>query len=324
MLAAVAWVIAGLAVLVLGAEMIVRGGSAIAARLGISPLIIGLTFVAIGTSAPELGIGIEAALQGQGSIAVGNIAGTNTVNILLILGLSAALRPLALHIQTLRLELPAIVIASLTLAALAYDGALTRADGMLLLILGLAFTWLVVRAAKQESFAVKRAFAVGLGLPRLRRVSPRAASEALMLVAGIAVIVFGANILVDGAVALARLWSVSDAFIGLTVIAIGTSAPELVTTIVSTIRDNRDIAVGNLIGSSVYNILVILGLTCIVPAAPVLVEDVLIRVDIPIMIAVAIACVPVFFSGRQVSRLEGTLFVAAYLAYVTYLVASRT
>lgn len=116
----------------------------------------------------------------------------------------------------------------------------------------------------------------------------------------------------------------SDAFIGLIVIAIGTSAPELVTTIVSTLRDNREIAVGNLIGSSVYNILIILGLTCIVPATPVLVDDVLIRVDIPVMIAVAIACVPVFFSGRQVSRVEGALFVAAYLAYVTYLVASRT
>ena len=255
---------------------------------------------------------------------MGNIAGTNTVNILLILGLSAALRPLALHVQTLRLELPAIVIASLALAALAYDGFLSRTDGLLLLALGAVFTWQVLRAAGSESLAAKRAYARGLRLARFRTISPRAAGEALILASGIAVIVIGANFLVDGAVALAQIWKVSDAFIGLTVVAIGTSAPELVTTVISTVRNNRDIAVGNLIGSSVFNILIILGVTCIVPATPVLVEDVLIRIDIPVMIAVAIFCVPVFYSGRQVTRIEGGLFVAAYLAYLSYLIATRT
>lgn len=324
MVEAAAWVVVGLAVLVLGAEMIVRSGSAIASRLGVSPLIIGLTFVAIGTSTPELGVGIEAALQGQGSIAVGNIAGTNTVNILLILGFSAALRPLALHVQALRLELPAIVMASFTLALLAYDGQLSRTDGLVLLGLGAIFTWQVLRAAKNESFAAKRAYAVGLGLARFRRISPRAAGEILFLTLGIVVIVIGSNMLVDGATGLARLWSVSDAFIGLTVVAIGTSAPELVTTLISTVRNNRDIAVGNLIGSSVFNILVILGVTCVVPSTPILVEEVLILVDIPVMIAVAMLCIPVFFTGRQVSRIEGGLFVAAYLAYLTYLISTRT
>ena len=324
MLQALVWVSGGLALLVVAAEMIVRGGSAIAARLGISPLIIGLTFVALGTSAPELGVGIEAALEGEGSIAVGNIAGTNTVNILLILGLSAALRPLAIHVQTLRLELPAILLASLALFGLAQDGLLSRTDGLALLGFGILFTGLVVRAATKESFVVKRAFARGLGLARLTGVSGRAAGEALMLAAGIAVIVIAANIFVDGAVALARLWQVSDAFIGLTVVAIGTSAPELVTTIVSTLRNDRDIAVGNLIGSSVYNIVIILAVTCIVPARPLPVEDVLVWIDIPVMIAVAMACVPVFYSGRQVSRTEGALFVAAYLGYLTYLIGTRT
>jgi cation:H+ antiporter len=324
MLAAAAWVVLGLAVLVAGAEMIVRSGSAIAVRLGVSPLIIGLTFVAIGTSAPELGVGIEAALEGKGSIAVGNIAGTNTVNILLILGVSAALRPLALHVRTVRIEVPAIVISSLTLAALAYDGQLSRLEGFLLVALGLAFTWLVVRTAKHDSSSVKRASAVGSGLAKFRIISPRAAGEALILAAGIAVIVLGAHLLVDGAVTLAKLWNLSDAFIGLTVVAIGTSAPELVTTIVSTIRNNRDIAVGNLIGSSVYNILVILGATCLVPANPILVEDELIRIDIPIMVAVALVCVPVFYSGRRVSRTEGALFVTAYIAYLAYLLTART
>ncbi len=324
MVLALGLVAVGLVILIVGAEMIVRSGSAMAARLGISPLIIGLTFVAIGTSAPELGVGIEAAIQGQGSIAVGNIAGTNTVNILLILGLSAALRPLALHLQTLRLELPAIVAASVTLALVALDGQISRLEGFLLLALGGGFTWLVIRSAKRETPAVNREFATALGRRSLRNLSLRAAAEALLLGAGIAIIVMGANLLVDGAVALSRLWHVSDAFIGLTVVAIGTSAPELVTTIISTIRNNRDIAVGNLIGSSVYNILVVLGLTCVVPATPVAVDPDLIAVDIPVMIAVAMACVPVFYSGREVSRAEGILFVAAYLAYLAYLLVSRS
>lgn len=304
--------------------MIVRSGSNLAGRMGVSPLIIGLTFVALGTSAPELGVGIQAAVEGEGSLAVGNIAGTNIVNILLILGLSAALRPLSLHLQTLRRELPAIVIASLALGLLAFDGILSRADGTLLLALGLAFTWLVMRAARQESFATKRAFAAGLGVSGLKAVWAGAAGEALILSIGVAIIVGGAHLLVGGSVELSRLWGVSDAFIGLTVIAIGTSAPELVTTIVSTIRNNRDIAVGNLIGSSVYNILVILGITCIVPATPISVEQALISIDIPVMIAVALVCVPVFYSGRQVSRAEGFMFVIAYAAYLAYLIAART
>lgn len=317
-------VVAGLAVLIAGAEMIVRSGSNLAARIGVSPLIIGLTFVALGTSAPELGVGIRAAIEGRGSLAVGNIAGTNTVNILLILGLSAALRPLALHLQTLRLELPGIVVASVALGLLAADGRLSRTDGVLLLALGLAFTVLVIRAARQEGLAAKRAFAASLGVSGLRAVSKGAAAEAFILTLGVAIIVGGAHLLVDGSVALSRLWGVSDAFIGLTVVAIGTSAPELVTTVVSTIRNNRDIAVGNLIGSSVYNILIILAITCVVPVTPVVVEQALIYIDIPVMIAVAVVCVPVFYSGRQVSRVEGMTFVSVYLVYLGYLMAART
>jgi len=324
MLQAIALVLAGLVVLTLGAEMIVRGGSALAARLGVSPLIIGLTFVAIGTSAPELGIGIEAARNDQGSLAVGNIVGTNTVNILLIMGLSAALRPLALQVQTLRRELPAIVVASLVLAFLARDGLLTILDGVVLLVLGAAFTWAVTRSALRESFAAKRAFSGGLGLSRPRTSSTGAWKEVLALAGGIAIIVSGAHVLIEGAVALARFWKVSDAFIGLTVVAIGTSAPELVTTIISTLRGNRDIAIGNLIGSSVYNIVVILGITCLASAIPLAVDDALIRFDIPVMIGVALVCLPVFLTGRRVSRGEGLMFVLAYVAYLGYLLADRT
>lgn len=319
---AIVWIFVGLTALIAGAELLVRGGSALAARLGISPLLIGLTVVALGTSTPELAVGIDAAIQGNGALAVGNIAGTNTVNILLILGLSAALRPLAIQMQTLRLELPVIVVASATLLAFAWDGMLSRLEGLLLVTMGIAFTLALIRVARRENIKIKLEFAREYGPRRL--ANRQAATETLMLAAGLVVIVTGADWLVKGAVDLAHLWNVSDAFIGLTIVAIGTSAPELVTTIISTIRDERDIAIGNLIGSSVYNILVILGVTCLVPAAGVEVSSELIRIDIPIMLGVALLCIPVFVSGRKISRFEGGLFVSAYVAYLSYLIIERT
>ncbi len=318
---AIVWICVGLAALIAGAELLVRSGSALAARLGVSPLLIGLTVVALGTSTPELAVGIDAAVQGNGSLAVGNIAGTNTVNILLILGLSAALRPLAIQMQTLRLELPVIVIASTALLAFAWDGTLSRLEGLLLVTMGAAFTLAVIRVARQESIKVKLEFAREYG-PR-RFANRQAATEMLMLAAGLVIIVAGADWLVEGAVGLARLWRVSDAFIGLTIVAIGTSAPELVTTIISTFRGERDIAIGNLIGSSVYNILVILGVTCLVPADGIDVSTHLIRIDIPVMLGVALFCIPVFVSGRKITRGEGGLFVSAYMAYLSYLIIQR-
>ena len=212
---AIVWISVGLAALIAGAELLVRGGAALAARLGISPLLIGLTVVALGTSTPELAVGIEAAIQGNGSLAIGNIAGTNTVNILLILGLSAALQPLAIQMQTLRLELPAIVIAAATLLAFAWDGTLSRLEGLVLVTMGVIFTLAVIRAARRESLKVKLEFAREFGPRRL--ANRQAATEMLMLAIGLVIIVVGADWLVEGAVDLARLWNVSDAFIGLTI-----------------------------------------------------------------------------------------------------------
>jgi cation:H+ antiporter len=322
MFGAVIWSALGLAALLAGAELVVRGGSTLAARLGVSPLVIGLTIVAIGTSAPELAVGIDAAVQGNGALAVGNIAGTNTVNILLILGLSAAIRPLSIRLQTLKLDLPVIVLASLMLLVMAWDGRLTRLEGLILVLSAFLFTAAVIHVARRESASVKAAFAGEFGAPaRSRRA---VLIELLGLAAGLAVIVVGAHWLVDGAVRMARIWGVSDAFIGLTIVAIGTSAPELVTTVVSTLRNERDIAIGNLIGSSVYNILFILGVTCLVPSAGIAIGPQLILVDIPVMTAVAFACIPVFISGRRVARLEGVIFVSAYLVYLGYLIGTRT
>lgn len=322
MLVAIGTGLLGLVLLLAGAELVTRGGSSVAARLGVPPIIVGLTIVAVGTSAPELAVGVNAALQGSGSLAAGNIAGTNTVNILLILGLSALLLPLTLRTQTLRLDLPAIVVAALMMLGMSLDGRLTRPEGALLVAGGIAYTVVVLRVARRESAAVRAAYAEEY-LPG-RHGGAGTARAFLALLAGIVIIAVGAHWFVDGAVALARLWGVSDAFIGLTVVALGTSSPELATTIVSTLRNERDIAVGNLLGSSVYNIFIILGVTCLVPAGGIPVPPELVRVDIPMMAAVALLCAPVFVSDRRISRREGGLFVAAYLAYLAYLLATRT
>lgn len=324
------WFLAGLAVLIVGAEVMVRGGAEVAVRLGISPIVIGLTVVSIGTSMPELAVGVVAAGDGSGALAVGNIAGTNVVNVLLILGLSALLVPLVLQSRTISFELPIMAAAALLLWALAADGVLSRVDGAVLVLGALAYTVAVIRSARHESHAVVEEFAAELVAeystdePGATATKHRTAVYVAMTLGGIAVVVLGADWLVDGAVGMARQFGVSDALIGLTVVAIGTSAPELVTTLVSTIRGDRDIAIGNLIGSSVYNILLILGITCLVPAQGLLLPSSLVTIDIPIMVAVALACIPIFMTGRRVSRLEGGSMVAAYAAYLTFLLVTQT
>ncbi|MDQ2625167.1 MAG: calcium/sodium antiporter [Actinomycetota bacterium] len=317
-------ILLGLVALVGGAELIVRGGSKVAAGLGIAPIIIGVTVVSIGTSTPELAVGIEAAVQGNGSLAVGNIAGTNVVNLLLILGLSAALRPLEMHTQTLRLDLPVMVGAAAIVTVLAWGGAITRGEGILLVALAVLYTLVIVRIARRERPFVKqeydREYATPAGAPE---TPSRFAWHGTLLLVGIVIVVVGADLLVDGASGLARAQGVSEAVIGLTIVALGTSAPELVTTVVSTVRGERDIAVGNLLGSSVFNLLLILGITAAVPATGIAVEQDLMRVDLPVMLGVALLCVPVFYSGRRVSRAEGIGFMALYGVYLTYLLIAR-
>ena len=325
MILAAALLMLGLTILVLGAELLTRGGAALARQMRVPPVVIGLTVVAIGTSTPELAIGIDAAMIGNGPLAVGNIAGTNTVNLLLILGLSALIHPLALRSQTIRMDLPVMILAAFMMLAMSLDGRLSRLDGVVLVGSGIIYTLLVVRSAARESRAVRVEFAKEYYQPKVSQGGGRGTvASAVTLVSGIAVIVLGADIFVDAAVALARMWGVSDAFIGLTVVAMGTSAPELVTTVLSTLKRERDIAIGNLLGSSVYNIFAVLGITCLVPAAGVPVTPELIWVDIPVMALVALVCAPIFLSGREVSRMEAAALLGSYLAYLAYLLITRT
>ncbi|QBM26124.1 calcium/sodium antiporter [Hydrogenophaga pseudoflava] len=320
----------GLVVVVLGAEMLLRGATRIATLLRISPIVIGLTVVSVGTSAPELAVGLTAAHEGKGPLAVGNIAGTNIVNILLILGLSAAIRPLPTRSLSVRLDVPVMIATAVALLVMAMDGVLTRAEGLGLLLAAVVYTVALVQLSRQEAPDTRLAFRDALAAQAPPRVNlPTGAAawawNGALLLAGMALAVLGAELLVAGAVELAKAYGVSDAFIGLSIVAIGTSAPELVTTMISTLRNDRDVAIGNLIGSSIYNVLVILGLTMVAaPTSGVDVSAEVLWIDLPLAALVAIVCLPVFRSDRLVSRREGIGFVLAYAAYLGSLLLWRT
>ena len=314
----------GLLTVIGGAELIVRGASVLAARVGISPMVIGVTVVAIGTSTPELAIAIDAASRGSGALALGNVAGSNTLNILFILGLVALIRPVVPPSRVIRFDLPVLVGATALLLLLAADGVVGRLDGVLLLTLGFLYSFVVVRAARRESIEVRIRFAREFNVPRSVIASTgRVVRAAIGLVAGLPVVIVGADLLVDGAVAIARDLGTPEAVIGLTIVAIGTSAPELVTAIVAALRREHDLAVGNLIGSSIFNIVLILGTAALVPADGISVGQAALWIDLSVMLGTAIVCVPVIMTGNRISRLEGAAFVAAYLAYLSALVLTR-
>lgn len=315
----------GLVVILLGAELVLRGASRLAAMLGVKPILIGLTVVAIGTSTPELAVGIASVAEGRGPLAVGNIAGTNMFNILFILGLSAAIRPLPIHSLSVRLDVPVMIAAAVALLAMAGNGLLSRVEGAILLCAAVAYTVALVRLSRRESAQTKREFAEEYSPQVLLKERTIAAGiwNVVLLLAGIALTVLGAELLIAGAVSIAQKFGVSDAVIGLTIVAIGTSAPELATTLVATIKDDRDVAVGNLIGSSITNILVILGLTCAISPRGVDVSRDVLWLDLPLAAAVAIACRPVFRSERMISRKEGLVFVGVYTVYMATLVLLR-
>jgi cation:H+ antiporter len=313
--------VAGLAGLLVGADLLVRGGAALASHLGVRPIVIGLTVVALGTSLPELAVGIDAVRQGSPGLAVGNVVGANLVMILFILGLSAVIRPIAFERRTLRFELPAITAASLALWLLALDGSLTRVEGVILGLGGAAYTAGIIWTSHQEAAPVHADYA-----SHSERTTSRGRRglllHALTVIAGIGLLLLllGAEFLVDGSIEIARSLEVSEATIGLTVVALGTCAPELVTTLTSTVSGDRDIAVGNLLGSSVYNVAVILGITVMTAPAEVQIPDAVVAADLLVLAVVALITVPVLLTGQRISRLEGGAFVAAYLGYLAWLI----
>ncbi|MFC0673223.1 calcium/sodium antiporter [Brachybacterium hainanense] len=321
--------LSGLVLLVLGSEVVVRQGSAIAARLGVSPMLIGMTVIALATSLPELAVGIRSAQQGAAELGVGNIVGTNLVNLLLILGISALISAIVLEPRTLRIDLPIIVATGVLLVVLAADGTLTTVDGVVLTLCGLGYLVATILAGTSRAGAEALAAPPGDSpAAPAAQSSPAGAAASLprrivVLVIGLAVVLLGAELLVDGASGLARSAGLDEAVIGLTIVAVGTSAPELVTTVVSSLRGARDLALGNLLGSSVFNILLVLGPTVILAPGAVVVPEELIAGDLLIMAVAAAALVPLFRTHRRLGRLEGALLVLAYLLYLGWLLATR-
>jgi cation:H+ antiporter len=315
----IALLVAGLVLLAFGAEMLVRGGSRIAAAAGISPMAVGLTVVAYGTSTPELTVGTLAAWQGRADIAVGNVVGSNIFNVLFILGLSAAITPLAIRAEILKREVPIMIGASLLLWALAADGRIGAAEGLALVAAIVGYTVAALRWGRRERPDVVAEYAAAEPPPAR---GPRAwASSIALVLLGLGALVLGGHWLVDAAVAIARAAGLSETVVGLTVVAAGTSLPELATSLVATIRGERDIAVGNVVGSNIYNILAILGASALVAGGGGLaVAPAMVRFDIPVMVAVAVACLPIVFTGRRIARWEGFLLLGYYVAYTAYLV----
>jgi cation:H+ antiporter len=317
-LTVVALLAGGLILLVVGAEVFVRGASRVAAAFGISPLVIGLTVVALGTSSPEIAVSVQSAFTGSADLALGNVLGSNICNILLILGLSATFAPLVVSMQLVKLDVPVMIAVSVLVLILGLDGLLGRFDGLLLLTGGIGYTTFLVVQSRRENRAVQAQFEAEYGSTALGR-SSNVVNGALIL-GGLAFLGLGSRWLVSGAVSVAELFGVSQLVIGLTVVAIGTSLPELATSIIATIRGERDIAVGNLVGSNIYNILLVLGITGTIAPDGVPVPAAALRFDLPVMIAVAVACLPIFFTGNLIDRWEGLLFFGYYLAYTGYLV----
>ncbi len=317
------YLIAGLVLLVAGAEVLVRGAAKLAAQFGIPPLIIGLTVVAFGTSAPETAVSVQSAFNGSGDLAIGNVIGSNIANVLLILGLTALIAPLIVSRQLIRLDVPIMIGASLLTFGLAWDGSLSRLDGALLFAGVLTYTGFLIYSARKDKGGDDDEFAKEFGLDEAPKPYAWAINLGL-IIAGLVLLVTGSNFLVEGAVTLARALGISELVIGLTVVAIGTSLPELATSILAAIKGERDIAVGNIVGSNIFNLLCVLGLASLVSPAAISVSPNALAFDFPVMIAVAVACLPIFFAGYRINRWEGLLFLAYYVAYTLYLILSST
>lgn len=306
----------GLATLVVGAEILVRGASRLAVSWGMTPLVVGLTVVAFGTSAPEMAVSVGASISGSAHLAIGNVIGSNIANVLLILGLSALIAPLLVHEQIINQEIPILISASLVVVAMALDRSIGRVESALLFAGVFAYMAFLVIQSRRASRDAAAEFASEIPAGTWDR---HWSVHVLLILGGLFLLVLGANWLVGAAVTFAKLIGVSDLVIGLTLVAIGTSMPEIATSLIAALRGQRDIAVGNVIGSNIFNLLAVLGAAGIVSAGGLEVPEAARNFDLWVMLAVAFACLPILLSGRQIARWEGALFLAYYVAYTIYL-----
>lgn len=301
----------GLIFLFIGAEGLIRGSSALALRVGITPLVVGLTVVAFGTSTPELVVSLKAALIGNSSISLGNVVGSNIANIALILGIAALIRPLDVHANVIRREIPIMIGLSILLIILLIDGELSLIDGIIFVAGIITYTIVNISMARKEKNAeVENEFKEGL------KTKLGVSVSIVFVVGGLGLMILGANLFVTSAISIAKAIGVSDAIIGLTIVAVGTSLPELITSIVAAFKNESDIAIGNVVGSNIFNILGILGITALV--IPLSSEGIS-YIDFGVMLFTALILLPLSKTGFRISRLEGLFLLTGYIVYIYYL-----
>jgi cation:H+ antiporter len=306
----------GLVLLIVGAELLVRGASRLAVAVGISPLVIGLTVVAFGTSSPELAVSVQSALSGNADIALGNVVGSNIFNILFILGIAAIIVPLVVASQIIRFDVPVMIGGSGLLWLCAADGVIARWESALLFVGIALYTVYLIRQSRKENEALRDEYAREFGKGQTKSTL----LQVLFVIVGLGMLVLGSRWLVQGAVALARSIGVDDLVIGLTIIAAGTSLPEVATSLLAAFKGERDIAVGNAVGSNIFNIFSVIGLAGALSPSGISVAPAALNFDIPVMTAIALASLPIFVTGNCISRWEGWLFLLYYAAYTAYLI----
>jgi len=322
--------------------MLVRGAAAVAARIGMSPLIVGLTVVAFATSAPELAVTLGAVLGGEPGLAVGNVVGTSIANVLMILGAAALILPLLVKVQLVRVDVPFMAALSVLFFLLASDGGISRVDGLILFVLLVLYISIAIILSRREghvddlhgpgaSIATASAGRVGRTVGEDAETMTQAVGEVdaqggsigrdlVFLLIGVALLILGAKVLVSGATGIAMAFGVSQLIVGLTVVAVGTSLPELATSIVAVRRGQRDLAVGNVVGSNIFNIGAVAGLAGVISPTGLPVPESALALDIPLMIAASVVLLPVAFTGSLIARWEGALLLGLYVAYLIYTV----
>ena len=314
MTATLLFLLLGLVLLYFGAEGLVRGSASLALRLGIGPLLVGLTVVAFGTSAPEMIVSVKAAYLGQGDISVGNVVGSNICNIGLILGFCALIVPIKVASQIVRIDTPIMIATTALAIGLLYDGALSRAEGIILFLLLITYVIFSIRIAKKQA-----ADPLGQEFSDEMKISKSGvALDVLMVIGGLVMLVFGARFLVDSAIVIAKALGLSEAVIGLTIVAVGTSLPEFATSLIAAIKRESDIAVGNIVGSNIFNILGILGVSAFITP---LSSSGITGIDLGVMAAFALALWGFSATGHRITRLEGLVMLLAYAGFVGWLVA---
>lgn len=300
----------GLALLLWGADVLVRGASGLALRLGVTPFVVGVTLVGFGTSAPELTVNLTAVSGGHYDLAVGNVVGSNIANIGMVLGAAALITPLAVKMRLLRLETPMLLAVSAAFWLMCLDGRIGRVDGGLLLAGFVGMLAVVARDARQEPDEVLKE------LEEVATAKTRHGLNLLRVGLGLVLMVVASRLMVGSAVTMAEMLGVSQLVIGLTVVAIGTSLPELATSMVAAWRGEIDIAVGNIVGSCLFNILLIIGVTA--SLHPLAVNPSLLRVELPAMMAFAVVLYPMMRSKLSISRREGGLLLSAFFAFLAF------